>query len=210
MPKDLWPIFKQNRHLLHDLPALGAEVIQQWVSAKYGARVLILVVQHTFGASLNFNCHLHILVSAGGLQESQGRWIAPLPFHKDELMEMWRDAVISYLRVALQAQVLKSDMNHKDISRLLADEYERLRWIIYIRGSMSKKHFLQYAARYARRPPIAQRRIERATDSELEFWTNDKKQKRRVTTRQSLTEFIDSWAEHIRIGTDMEFAISVS
>lgn len=29
MPSVLWPIFKQNRHLLHDLPALGATVIEQ-------------------------------------------------------------------------------------------------------------------------------------------------------------------------------------
>lgn len=86
MPNVLWPIFKQNRHLLHDLPALGAEVIQQWVNTKYGARVLIIVIQHTFGAPLNFNCHLHILVSAGGLQESQGRWISRIHFPKAPLM----------------------------------------------------------------------------------------------------------------------------
>jgi hypothetical protein len=42
MPKVLWPVFKQNRHLLHDLPALGAGVIQQWVKAKYGVRVSLL------------------------------------------------------------------------------------------------------------------------------------------------------------------------
>jgi hypothetical protein len=28
MPDVLWPIFRQNRHLLHDLPALAAAVIQ--------------------------------------------------------------------------------------------------------------------------------------------------------------------------------------
>ena len=30
MPDVLWPIFRQNRQLLHDLPALAAAVIQQW------------------------------------------------------------------------------------------------------------------------------------------------------------------------------------
>src|SRR5438309_1909058 len=55
MPDVLWPIFLDNRHLLHDLPALGAEVIQQWVKAKYGVRVLIMVVQHTFGRRLTFH-----------------------------------------------------------------------------------------------------------------------------------------------------------
>jgi len=62
-----------------------------------------MVVPHTFGGYLNFNCHLHILVSAGGLKESEGRWIAALWFNKQEIMEMWRDAVITYLRLALKA-----------------------------------------------------------------------------------------------------------
>ena len=93
----------ENRHLLHDLATLGAAVIEQWVKNKYGVRLLIMVVPHTFGGYLNFNCHLHILVSAGGLKESEGRWIAALWFNKQEIMEMWRDAVITYLRLALKA-----------------------------------------------------------------------------------------------------------
>ena len=31
MPCELWPIFRRNRHLLHDLPAVASAVIQQWV-----------------------------------------------------------------------------------------------------------------------------------------------------------------------------------
>lgn len=57
-----------NRPLLHDLPALAAAVIQGWVKLVYRARVLLLMMPHTFGAHLNFNCHLHILASAGGLR----------------------------------------------------------------------------------------------------------------------------------------------
>ena len=49
MPDVLWPILRKNRHLLYDLPRLGASVIQQWVKAQYRVRVMILVVQHTFG-----------------------------------------------------------------------------------------------------------------------------------------------------------------
>lgn len=36
MPADLWLIFKENRHLLHDLPTLGAEVVLQWMRDKHG------------------------------------------------------------------------------------------------------------------------------------------------------------------------------
>ena len=90
MPDVLWPIFRQNRHLLHDLPTLGAAVIQQWVKAKYGVRVLIVAVPHTFGRHLNFNAHLHVMVSAGGLKESGICWTTPLRFARRKLMHMWR------------------------------------------------------------------------------------------------------------------------
>ena len=63
MPDVLWPVFQRNRHLLHDLPVLGAQVLQQWARRKYGSRLMIVVIPHTFGRHLNFNCHLHILVS---------------------------------------------------------------------------------------------------------------------------------------------------
>src|SRR5438132_8956548 len=197
MPSSLWPIFKQNRHLLHDLPVLGAAVIEQWAKTKYGVRLLIMVVPHTFGGYLNFNCHLHILVSAGGLRELEGCWITRLNFNKDALMRMWRYAVITYLRQALKTHVLKSNGTDEDLRRVLKSEYERPCWIIYLHQSMSKTHFLQYAARYARRPPIAQCRLLGLSDGEVEFWTKDKKQKRRVTTRYSLQGFVAVLAEHI-------------
>jgi putative transposase/transposase-like zinc-binding protein len=197
MPGVLWPIFQQNRHLLHDLPALGAAVLEQWMRDKYGVRALVMVVPHTFGGYLNFNCHLHILVSAGGLKESEGRWISPLRFDKNEIMEMWRNSVVSYLREALKGGVLKSDLDGTCLSKVLTGEYERPRWIIHLHTSMSKKHFLQYAARYARRLPIAQRRILGVTDGEVEFWTKDKRQGRRVTTRCSLPRFVTILGEHV-------------
>jgi hypothetical protein len=111
MPSELWPIFKANRHLLHDLPVLGAGVIEQWLIMKYGARALIMVIPHTFGGDLKFNTHLHILISAGGLEKSTGRWIPRLDLNKKALMNMWRYAVIDHLRRALKVGVLKSELN---------------------------------------------------------------------------------------------------
>lgn len=108
MPDVLWPIFRQNRHLLHDLPALAAAVIQQLATTTYGVRVLILVVPHTFGRHLNFNAHLHVMVSAAGLRESDGCKITPLRFDRRKLMPMWRYAVITYLRAALKKGSLAS------------------------------------------------------------------------------------------------------
>jgi hypothetical protein len=150
MPDVLWSIFQKNRHLLHDLPALGAAVIQQWVKVKFGASVLIMVIPHTFGARLNFNSHLHILASAGGLKDSGGTWTARLHFDRKKLMHMWRFAVITFLREALKAGVLTSNLHPGDLKAVLAREYRW--WSTHVDYFQSKEHFLRYAGRYARRP----------------------------------------------------------
>jgi len=70
MPGVFWPIFRQNRHLLDALPTIGAGVLQDWAEKKFCARAGVLVVPQTFGAHLNFNTHLHILVSTVGLHKT--------------------------------------------------------------------------------------------------------------------------------------------
>ena len=196
MPDILWAIFQQNRHLLHDLPVLGAAVIQEWVKLERGARALIMVIPHTFGGRLNFNSHLHILVSAGGLQESEGRWISRLAFNKKKLMHMWRFAVITYVREALRAKALTSDLSAEELRTVLTTQYERW-WSIDIDAFESKKHFLRYAGRYVRRPPIAHYRFVKITDREVRFWTKDKIQKRRVNISYTPEEFVAILAEHV-------------
>jgi hypothetical protein len=200
MPSELWPIFKRNRHLLHDLPVLAAGVIQQWISMKYAARAIIMAVPHTFGGDLKFNSHVHLLVSVGGLHESDGRWIPNLPLNKEALMRMWRYAVICHLRLALKADVLKSDLSMQEFLNLLSRAYEserHPRWIIFVDGIVSKAHFLRYAARYVRRPPIATWRLLRVTDTEVEFVAKDTKASLLVPTRATLPRFVRLLAAHV-------------
>jgi hypothetical protein len=87
MPDVFWPIFQRNRRLLDDLPAIGAGVLQDWAVQKFGAQVAILVVRHTFGAHLNFNAHLHILVSAVGLHKEGNSLVQDIRFYRDAIVK---------------------------------------------------------------------------------------------------------------------------
>ena len=119
-----------------------------------------------------------------------------LQFNEDKLMPMWRFAVITYLREALRAKALTSNLSAKELSIALTTQYERW-WSIDIDHFESKKHFLRYAGRYVRRPPIAHYRFEKITDREVQFWTKDKIRKRRVKIRYSLDEFVATLAQHV-------------
>ena len=125
MPDTLWPIFQRNRHLLADLSALGAGVIEEWSKEAYGARLMILVVRHTFGRHLNFNPHLHILVSNGGLQIRDGKWVSGFIFDKPTLMKRWRSALITYLREALKKRLIQTLASASELKTLLTSQYER-------------------------------------------------------------------------------------
>lgn len=200
MPSELWEIFRKNRHLLHDLPALGAGVIQQWINTKYGAKTLILIVPHTFGGDLKFNCHLHILISTGGLERSTGRWIRSLPLSKNAVMKMWRYAVVEHLRRALKAGVLRSPLSMHGTQRLLSTAYcseKHPRWVVLWDNIVSKSHFIGYAARYVRRPPIARWRILKVVDGRVQFVAKDTKNETTVRTWCTLDSFVRLLAMHV-------------
>ena len=152
---------------------------------KYKARILIMVVQHTFGGDLKFNCHLHILISTGGLNESTGGWIPSLPLNKGGIMRMWRYAVIDHLRRALKAGVLRSQLSMQSTRHLLSTAYYNERypcWVVLWDDIVSKAHFIRYAARYVRRPPIASWRIKKLVDGKVQFVEKDTKHGRMVPT----------------------------
>ena len=162
---------------------------------------------HTFGRNLNFHPHLHILISGGGLRESEGRWMPTLSLEKPGIMQIWREALIAYLWEALKATELNVDLNRESVRAILKTQYGRT-WNIYIARFQSKSQFLRYAGRYIRRPPIAEHRFVSITDQEVQFLTKDLKQKRVAKTRYSLQEFVAILAEHCRIIIDTRFAIS--
>ena len=109
---------------------------------------------------------------------------------------MWRYAVITLLREAARAGILDTDMSRSALLRSLTAQYERW-WNIDIKRFRSKKQFLGYAGRYARRPPIAQHRFRTITRQEIRFVTKDTRTKRTVETTYTPAAFLATLADHV-------------
>jgi len=195
MPDHFWPIFKANRHLLHDLPKLAADVIQQWVQRTYGAKLMIAVVPHTFGRDLKFNCHVHMMISQGGLGRD-GHWMSKLPLTMTAIMKMWRYAVVTLLREASRQGILITEMKPREFAHLLNTQYMRP-WHVYCETMRSKGQILRYAGRYVRRPPLAEHRIIAADAEGVRFWTKDLKLRTNVVTEYSIEEFIERLSNQV-------------
>ena len=193
MPKIFWPIFQQNRHLLNDLPSVGAAAIEFWVQATHGVRVILMIVQQTYGGFLNFYPHLHCLVSAGGLDEYRCEWKARLTYgkkqHKHELMLAWRYALLGYLHAAACNGVLKSGVNNDKVIGILEAEAKR-DWNIFVGSYVSKRNVVDHIGRYIRRAPIAQYRLTRVNDHEVEYQAKDTRNRCLAPVRYTNEEFI--------------------
>jgi hypothetical protein len=166
------------------------------VSAKYDLKVGVIAILHTFNGKLEFNSHVHTMITGGGLNGSSGKWSPRVYYDQDRMMKAWQKAVIALLRAALRAGQLRTELSPNQIGDLL-NHLERCWWSIKIQSFADKWHFLQYAGRYVRRPPIAQRRITWIGERTVRFWYKDKKLRRRAEVQCSLEEFIDRWAQHI-------------
>jgi Putative transposase/Transposase zinc-binding domain len=196
MPDPLWRLFRDNRPLATALPALAASVIEAWMTAKHGLRVGIIAILHTFNGRLEFNSHVHTMVSAGGLRESSGCWVPSVYCDRNRLMKCWRDAVIKLLYAAHGEGLLRSELTSDHVTAMLMEQANRW-WSIKIQSFKSSSHFLKYAGRYLRRPPIAERRITYIGKRCVTYWTKDKRLGRWVSVQCSPEEFVDRWAQHI-------------
>ena len=196
MPIEFRTIVQQNRHILRGIPAMGAEAIQQWAKARYGVRLIVIVVQQTFGGFLNFVPHLHVLVSAGGLMESNNRWIHRLKYDERELMCAWRYAIVALLSEAHKRNVLRSNLASENLSTLFATQYQRP-WNVFISRTGSKAYRLRHDGRYIRRPPIAQHRLRRVGNHEVEYLAKDTRNRQFVSKRYTNEEFINILMQHV-------------
>jgi hypothetical protein len=193
MPDHFWPIFKAHLKLCPDLPAIGAAVISQWAWERYQVRLLILVVQQTFGKRLNFNPHLHIIVSLCGLRWISGPWQPLIQFNHDEIRELWCFAVTEYLKVAFQNGLMYRESLPPNFLGVIRQQRER-KWNIHISGPKSEKHLIGYASRYIRRPPISKRRIQSVTENEVVFL---KRASGSETCRLTPEQFMECLASHV-------------
>lgn len=200
MPRVFWLIFEQNRELLNELPAVGARAIAYWVKGEHNARVILMVVQQTYGGFLNFYPHLHCLVSAGGLNENRLEWIPDLRLaekqQKHGLMLAWRFALISFVHAAIRANKLRSPLSRDELNQILQRESQRA-WNVYVGHQVSKLKVIAHIGRYIRRPPIVQRRFKRLDDDRVTYEAKDTRNHRLTPVTHTNQEFLNLLLPHV-------------
>ena len=81
LPADLWEIFLRRHELLKDLIDISVELLKDWFKKREKVEIGIMVRLHKFGATMNFNPHVHVLMTEGGLtNEGKMKYVGFIPY----------------------------------------------------------------------------------------------------------------------------------
>lgn len=190
----LWEIFLRHRYLLKPYMDEAVRVIQEYFEKKLKVTPGIIAGLHTFGARMNFNPHVHMLVTMGGMKED-GEWKTYDYLPYEMLRKQWQTVVLKLIRRELKEE------HKKKVQPLLQKAYGSNAKGFYIHGPKQRSRELQlliaYIGRYIRRPAIAMDRIEAYDGEMVTFRYQDKAEEKEKTETVSVEEFISRLIRHI-------------
>jgi len=186
---------RNNDELLSALMKTGHECLEDVVSVALSRKLKIgtIVVVQTHGRSGEYNPHLHIIMTSGGISESTGSWF-DLRYLKYEIIhKKWQYHLLS---------MVKDWFKIPEINKLI-DEL----WKKYPNGFVANVSkgavpdggagLARYLAKYVASPPIAVRRIISYDGINVTYWYNDHKTKNQKVETVSAEIFIGRMVQHI-------------
>jgi hypothetical protein len=186
-------IFLKHRGLLKEFMNEGVRIVKEYFENKHKVTPGIIAGLHTFGSRLNFNPHIHMLVTMGGMK-ANGEWkkYDYIPF--EMLRKQWQTVVLKLIRGYL------SPAEKKKIQSLLQRAFTEHEEGFYVYAPKQKgniKAQLGYIGRYIRRPAIAVSRIEEYDGQQVTFRYFDKTEEAEKRETVTVEEFIARLIRHI-------------
>jgi hypothetical protein len=207
VPEFLNDIFYTNqRECYNMLFSSSAEAVKKAASnpAFLGAETGCLSVLHTWGQSLNYHPHIHMLVPAGGLDADGMEWVkANRKFFVPvkALSKIFRGIFMEKLRKAIGEGSLNVPVNrsalYANLTELNNRAYEKL-WNVHIKKTFRGAHqVVGYLGRYTHRVAISNSRILDTDDRTVRFRWKDYRDNRNKVMELPCVEFIRRFMQHI-------------
>ncbi len=187
IPDYLWYFFhhQSNRILLDFLFKASSETVLGWYKQR-GITPSITSVLHTFGKKLNFNTHIHMIVSAAGLSKDKLSWkkINYLPWNV--FKKRWKTILLKMLSKYIDSSFKKMLF--------------KINWYVHLGIRLINPIFTcKYIGRYTKRPVIAESRISDYDGNFVTFFYEDKSEgcAKKEYCRFTCEEFIANLIQHI-------------
>lgn len=181
LPHGLNSLIKRNRKPLLDLLLRSSsETLKDWMLHKHKLQPGIISVLHTFGETKEFHCHVHMIVSWGGieketglLKEIKGDYVN-YNFLKQKFQAKYEDGLIALYDKGV---LLHGFENRQSFLRFIK-KINAKRWILHLEPSMQiPTQVIRYIGRYSKRACISEYKITRIEGRAIAFMYKDNKHK---------------------------------
>ena len=204
IPGCLHKLFYMNQNKAYSLlfKAAGNSLMQCAKNPEFlGAQVGAVAILHTWGQTLVYHPHIHMIVPAGGLSEDQTEWVYAgkkffLPVKA--LSAIFRGILCRFLEQA----VINGDINLPDEFidfKSIKDQCYRKKWVVYCEKPFTcSNSLIQYLGNYTHRVAISNNRILQHQDGKVSFCYKDNKsagQKKNISI--DADEFIRRFLQHV-------------
>jgi len=194
VPGGLWECFREGK-MLKKLSDCGIETIKEVMEICSKGRKLkggIIAVTQTSGRASNWNPHLHMLVTEGGLDE-EGGWQDFYWFDYEILRKKWMYNLLKMVREEYRG--------NKEVMGKIEEIYERRKEVGLIarakKEKVRKRDIVGYLIKYVASPPIAVSRITEYDGEKVTYYYREHPTDKKVATTVSAHEFIRRMIQHI-------------
>ena len=207
IPEFLRPLFYINQRFCYNiLFECSAKAIKKTAlnPSFLGVESGCLSVLHTWGQSLNYHPHIHMLVPAGGLDSEGMEWIhANKKFFVPikALSAIFRGVFMERLMEGLASKQLKIPEKQKglfeDTKSLKNRAYEK-QWNVYIKKTFKgANQVVSYLGRYTHRVAISNSRILATDGQTVRFRWKDYRDGKSKVMILECSEFVRRFMQHI-------------
>jgi len=191
LPEELRAVARAHQKVVYGALIRSAASALQKLAAdpRYlGARPGMIAVLHTWRRDMRYHPHVHILVSAGGLDRDDGRWV---PSRNPAFLLPGRA-----LSVIFRAKV-RDALLAADLVRGIRTRTWRRRWVVHCQHAGTGEKVLDYLGRYVYRIAIANSRLESFDGEQVVFRYRDRRSGEMKRCRIDAIEFTRRFLQHV-------------
>lgn len=193
IPEELRNYFREDRQRLSLLFKASQIVIESWFHDKYKKKNItpaFISVLHTYGRSIIWNPHIHMILLEGGINKDS---FVPVTFFS---YAAFRKRFMKVLLDLLSKEI--NTIEFKNLKRVL---YKNLKDGFYVYSPPSKfksvDALIKYVTRYVSRPVMAESRILNYDETYVTFWYQRHEDNKIVIEKIHAFEFISRIILHI-------------
>lgn len=179
IPESLRKLFLLNQATAYSLLfKASAEALKKCTENPQllGAQTAAVAVLHTWGQTLSYHPHIHMIVPAGGLSEDGMEWIpsdSRFLIPVKVLSSIFRGIYCRLLEKAIKEKQIKLPENFARFSQLKKKLYEK-RWNVYAKKPMAgPEKVVEYLGKYSHRVAISNHRLLKDENGWVSFRCKD-------------------------------------